>query len=351
MTKKNVIAVSACALAFAGLLIIATFFDLEISKAIGNANSVFGQFFNILGETPAWLGLPVGALILYQALVKENKFYKWLKPLLFVCILVGFYFFARYLMDEIVVELKWKWLYTGVFGLAMTLLSVLATNRVDKEIMNKLVIFAVLLLIAIAVSQGIVTVLKYIWSRQRFRNLQAGNITGGDTTGYTPWYKPTLGKHDENVLYPDTLGGKELSGAYRSFPSGHTAAAGVSFAVILIPEIFEKMKKYGVWFYAVPSVYTVIVAVSRIVNRAHYLSDVLIGGTIAVLSVFILKFVLKKFWIKYNFVGAETLKAVAAAEAAKEENADADSAETVAEKEETPASDEQTAEEGPFTEE
>lgn len=317
MTKKSVIAISSCAVAFAVVLIIATFFDLEISKAIGNAESVFGQFFNILGETPAWIGLPIGCLILYQAVVKENKLYKWLKPLLFICVLVGFYFFARYLMDEIVVDIKWKWLYTGVFGLAMTLLSVAATNKVDKEIMNKLVIFAVILLAAIAISQGIVTVLKYIWSRQRFRNLQAGNIYGGDTTGFTPWYKPTLGKHDESVLYPDTLGGKELSGAYKSFPSGHTAAAGVSFAVVIIPELFEKMKKYSVWFYVVPSVYTVMVAISRIVNRAHYLSDVLIGGTVAVLCVFVLKYVAKKLRLKYNFVGAYALKTDSGAEPCK----------------------------------
>lgn len=308
MTKKNLIALLACIGSFVALLIIATFFDLQINIAIGNADSVFGQFFNILGETPAWLGMPVAALILYQAVGKENRFYKWLKPLLFVATLVAFYFFVRYLMDETVVNLKWKWLYTGVFALVITVLSVLATNKIDKAVCEKLVIFAILLLVAIAVSQGIVTVLKYIWSRQRFRNLQAGNIPGGDTVGFTPWYKPTLGKHDENALYADALGGKEYSGAYKSFPSGHTAAAGVSFAIIILPELFRKLKKYGVWFYTVPAVYMLLVAVSRIVNRAHYLSDVLFGGAISVACVFIFKFVLKKIWIKYNWVGAECFR-------------------------------------------
>lgn len=178
MTKKSIIALSSCAAAFVALLAAATFFDLEISIAIGNADSVFGQFFNYLGETPAWAGLPAALLILYQAVRKENKFCKWLKPLLLAATFVGFFLFARFLMDEMFVELKWSYLYMAVFGAVMTFLAVAATNRVDKQIFERLLIFAVLVLVCLAVSQGLVTIFKYVWSRQRFRNLQAGNVIG-----------------------------------------------------------------------------------------------------------------------------------------------------------------------------
>lgn len=310
MTKKSAIALFACVATFAALLAIATFFDLQISIAIGNADSVFGQFFNYLGETPAWLGLPAACLIIYQAIRKEHKFYKWLKPIALAITFVGFFLFARYLMDEMFIELKWSYLYMVVFGAVMTFLAVVATNRVDKAIFEKLMIFAVLVLVCLAVSQGLVTILKYLWSRQRFRNLQVGNVVGGTSTGFTPWYMPALGKHDPGALYADLSGGKEYSGAYKSFPSGHTAAAGISFAVIIIPEIFEKAKKYKIWFYVLPAIYTVLVAVSRIVNRAHYLSDVLFGGTISVTSVFVFKYVLKKIWLKYNLVGANSFREI-----------------------------------------
>lgn len=320
MTKKSAIAISVCAAVFVALLTVATFFDLEISIAIGNADSVFGQFFDYLGETPAWLGVPVGLLILYQALQKGHKFYKWLKPVLLVLTFVGFFFYSRYIVNRMFTDLKWKYLYITLFGLVFTFLAVIATNHVDKAIFEKLIVFALVLLIAIAVSQGIVELLKYVWSRQRFRNLQAGNVYEGTSAGFTPWYKPTLGKHDPDLFYPDALGGKSDSGAYKSFPSGHTAAAGASFAVVILPEIFEKLKKYGVWFYVIPGVYTAMVAVGRIVNRAHYLSDVLFGGTISIICVFVAKFIILKLWNKY---GEKVLNIHYGREVAAEEKAEA----------------------------
>ncbi len=308
MTRKNLIAVISVAVCFVALLIVATFYDLEISLAIGNADSVFGQFFNYLGETPAYAGMCIACVILYRAVGKQNKFYKFLKPALFVCVLVAFSWFAAFIMDEMFVELKWSYLYMAVFGIVGAGLALAATRNAKKETMEKLVIFAVLILACLAISQFLVTVLKYIWSRQRFRNLQAGNTFGGDTVGFSPWYLPQLGKHDPDALYSDVLGGKDDSGAYKSFPSGHTAAAGISFAVIILPELFASLRKYKVWFYVLPSVYTVLVALSRIVNRAHYLSDVLFGGLIGVGSIFLVSFILKKMWLKYNWCGADALR-------------------------------------------
>ena len=66
--------------------------------------------------------------------------------------------------------------------------------------------------------------------------------------------------------------------AFKSFPSGHTVAAAASFGGIIIPEMYENMKKWKPLFWAIPIAYTVLVAISRIVAGAHYLSDVLFGG-------------------------------------------------------------------------
>lgn len=305
MTKKALTGFIVSVAAFVALMLVATFYDLEISVAVGNASSVYGQFFNYLGETPLWLGIPVAFLILYRAVDKNNRFYKWLRPVLLLCTFVGFFFFARYLMDEMTAELKWKYLYVTLFGLTMTGVALLCVRKTDDAIFKKLVVFAVFLLLLIAVSQGIITAMKYIWSRQRFRNLQIGNVSFGTSEGFTPWYLPNLGEHNPDALYPDVLGGKEYSGAYRSFPSGHTAAAAVSFAVVLLPELFDGLKKYKAVFFAAPTVYTVLVGVSRIVNRAHYLSDVTIGGFLTVGIAFLLKYIIKKVWQKYHLAGAE----------------------------------------------
>jgi len=284
---------------------VATFFDLQISIAIGNADSVFGQFFNYLGEFPAWFGIPVACLIFFRAV--KGKYVKILKPVFLAFTFVGFFFLADYLMDEMTADLKWKYLYVTLFGLTMTGFAVLVTKKTDGKFFEKLMIFAVLTLTLIAVSQGITEILKLIWSRQRFRNLQAGNVFMGTSEGFTPWYLPTLGKHDPTALYSDVLGGKGDSGAYKSFPSGHTAAAASSFAIIILPDIFEKLKKYRAVFYAAPVLFTVLVAISRIVNRAHYLSDVTVAGFYTAGIAFLFRFLIIKIWKKYKLPCYEAL--------------------------------------------
>ena len=297
MSKKSVIAIASCAIAFLGLLTVATFFDLQINIAIGSGESVFGQFFAYLGDSVAWLAIPICFVILYQALQKNNRYYKVLKPILLVLTFVGFFLLTNYLFGKFAKEIKWELLYIILFALLGTFFSILGTDKVDKALMEKLVIFAIFTLACVVVSQGIVTVLKMLWSRQRFRNLEGGNIAGGDLSGFTPWYKPTFGRHNENLFFPDMFG-EEDEDAYKSFPSGHTASAAISFVIIMLPEIFERLNKRKVWFYVVPSALTFLVAISRIVNRAHYLSDVLFGGTITIVTVFILKYLVYKIYQK-----------------------------------------------------
>ena len=80
----------------------------------------------------------------------------------------------------------------------------------------------------------------------------------------------------------------------KSFPSGHTYCAAITFALICLPDLFESFKKRWVkaicW--TVPAAYTLTVAISRIVVGAHYLSDVLVGGTLAFTLVIVIREVL-----------------------------------------------------------
>lgn len=76
-----------------------------------------------------------------------------------------------------------------------------------------------------------------------------------------------------------------VTDAFKSFPSGHTCAAGMTYALIMLPDVLGIRNK-GVralcWIF--PVAFTAVVAISRIVVGAHFFSDVLFGGTIAFLS-------------------------------------------------------------------
>ncbi len=292
MTKKKIIGIAAWAVSFVAILLVATFYDLQINIALANADSIFGQFFRMFGELTGWIAIPVGGTILYQACPK-NKGGRILKIFWFVVTLVGWFLTVNYVFEELTgasydgYESPYRLmaLYTAVFSVGLTFMSILGTNKIDKEIMKKLAVFAVALLFALALSQIITNIMKIMWTRQRFRNLDVGN-GGTDATGFTPWYIPNFGKNKGVNYVADSSGMKE-SDAYKSFPSGHSAGAAISFAVVILPDLFEKLKKYKVWFYVVPAVYTVCVMISRIVNRAHYLSDTLFGATIGAVSCFI----------------------------------------------------------------
>ena len=73
------------------------------------------------------------------------------------------------------------------------------------------------------------------------------------------------------------------SDGFKSFPSGHTYAAGVSYALISLPYVCEKLnnKKGKLLCYLIPVLYTGLVAFYRIRVGAHFFSDVLVGGTLA----------------------------------------------------------------------
>ncbi len=297
MKKSTLIGICTASAVFIALLLVATFYDLQISVALGNGDSLFGQFFRLWGEVTGWIVIPICAAILLRACDKKTKAGKIITAVWAIVLVVGWYFTITYFIEEFTGDSYIEGMYgspygylplhSAVFALMVSGLHVWGIYKVKEETVRKLVFFAVVMLIALALSQLITTIMKDIWTRQRFRNLDIGN-GGTSSDGFTPWYEPGLGKNKEAATYyvEDSIGGMLKKDAYKSFPSGHTSAAALTFGLVMLPEIFEKLKKYKIWFWIAPFVYTVLVGISRIVNRAHYFSDTLFGGAIGTLSVF-----------------------------------------------------------------
>lgn len=286
ISKKALITIISCSGAFVVLMIIAAFFDLQINMALSNPESMLGQFMEYLGDSPAYLAPAVAFIILYQSVTKENKFYNGAKIIFGILSFVGVAFFINFFMGKFFFEeLMYKYLYLIVFTIFSTVVALFITSRIDKKLMKKLAIFAIIIIAALALSQLIVTVAKGMWGRLRFRNMNELY------EGFTPWYKLNFGASGREALvvthphHPD-------EDAFKSFPSGHTAAAAISFCFVALPDIFENLKKYKIWFYIAPAIFTVLVAFSRILVEAHFLSDVLVGGAITVCSVFLVRWLI-----------------------------------------------------------
>lgn len=286
INKTKLIILISSGVVFIGLMILAAFMDLKINIALKNPDSLFGQSLEYLGEFPAYAAAGVAFIILFQAVTKDNKFYLALKILFGVLATVGTYVFVDYLMGKFFIkEIMYQTFYLVLFTLIATALAMLATYKIDKAIMKKLVLFAIMILAVLAISQIITTITKGMWGRMRFRNMNE------NYDGYTPWYKLNFGAAGrEGLIVTDPYHSNK--DAFKSFPSGHTSAAGLSISLILLPDIFDKLKKYKVWFYVAPIVYTLLVALSRIIVKAHFLSDVLAGFIISVGAVFFSRWII-----------------------------------------------------------
>lgn len=102
---------------------------------------------------------------------------------------------------------------------------------------------------------GVIQLMKAIWNRARFDDLLAAGDSFGADTAFTPW-----------TQIPGSGGS--------SFPSGHTASAGVLLVLVLLCVLFEACEKdEGGWVF-VGLGFAAAVGFGRMLIGRHYLSDV-----------------------------------------------------------------------------
>ena len=301
MKKSVLIALSVSAAVFVGLVAAGTFCDLQLSQALYYKDSVFGRFFTAFGYAPIYLGTALSALILFRAVGRTNKFFKWLKPLCGVLYLAASYLLCWWFTDTFFLPGVLNYLYAAVMALAFFAAGLFSTRKIEKKYFDRLMVVAAVFLVASAVSQGLIELLKYLWTRQSFSTLAVANGLIG-TEGYTPWYLPNAGQNDPiNLVYD----GENAEAFYRAFPSGFAAAFAALEALTLLPEVFPSAKKYVGYFYAIPVALVVLVSFAEIVSGNAYLTDVTFGAAIGAGVTFGTKALLKNLWIKRRLIGSD----------------------------------------------
>ena len=283
---------------FAGLMVWASFSDLQISKNIAAlkpgeyySTNTFARAIEIFGEIPLYLFLCFSFAVIFW-----NGFYfgkNNSKPLicvfallacaacaLFVPVRIHSYFskFKEAIFDETEVRGGAAYVvFVLVVGAALTMLSLAGASMAGKQKMRQLLAFAVVVLFVAAFSQLFTQGVKTFTQRVRYRAL---NSMSSDEF-FTPWYIFNgKGKFESVIDLPGF--GKD---SVRSFPSGHTTAAGITYTLVALPFLFKRLNdfwgKFVVFFVALA--YTGMVAYARILMGAHYLSDVVIGGSVSFL--------------------------------------------------------------------
>jgi len=252
--------------AFLSLAVIFGVYDLEISKALVNFESRFGNLFETIGmfAAPILCTLSGLALIAYVLRSRGNHFY-WKLILSILAALAGIGFHV-YLCCEFSATVSLILIFlSGIFyGLCGGWLM-----RCDIALLKKLMRIALISIFYMLAMLLVINGIKYPWGRWRFREMDES------LAQFTPWF------------FPQGFTG------HRSFPSGHTANAAISWSLTLLAPLFQVRWKKSLC-YLIPSLWIFTVAFSRIIVGAHFASDVLFGAGISIALFYLVRFLVNR---------------------------------------------------------
>ncbi|MDD6302966.1 MAG: phosphatase PAP2 family protein [Bacillales bacterium] len=301
MNKKkiNYIGLIIFVVVFASLVTIASIYDLQISRILTKGSLAVGEYYtnNIVARIyesicffPLFLfGVFAFVILTHTFYLKEGKI-KYL-AIIFALIGIGFatyfvrdvfkYIFRYYNLED---YLKKIWMLLIFLCLGSTIYAVMTFfyRKVPSLINEKLISFTFVIICSCA-CYLLIEVIKSPVGRMRYR---AMNVIS-DFSYFTPWYQIS---HVKDTL----LGTPGIpSDGFKSFPSGHTFSGSMIYLLLCLPDLFYRFnnKKTKIILYMITILYTASVGIFRIVCGAHYMSDVLFGGTLGFVAVMIFRYI------------------------------------------------------------
>lgn len=271
-------------------LILGSFFDLQISQSIANTENIFGLILASVGENPAYglLGFIAGCFFGLSA----TTFKKWWQRFLLIGLGVGAILGASYFQGtaftgvnawgSLAPELD-KLYFSMPIGLALVVPFTIGGWFVAKKNLDasSIRVLAVILVLILFVLIGI-NIIKIMAYRPRFRLIQ----TQGEDL-FKNWWEFTFGHGLKGVYESEHI---------KSFPSGHTGSGCFAMVAVFLPYFFPKLREYKymeeVLFFG-GLAYAMLIAFSRILVGAHFLSDTAFSGIFFLVSIYIANEVLR----------------------------------------------------------
>lgn len=235
---------------YAVLLGIAGIYDLKISILFFNEHPGWAKVIEDYGELPGIITI-LTAIFIYH---KKKKHSSNARTILYSFILTysAFMLFS-YIGNVLLKPLVNSFQPVIIFASVLTLISVFLVKKLKVNFSETAFDFSkVVLLMGIFGYVLFVQPLKMFWGRVRFRDMDV------IYSNFTNWY------------VPNGITGNE------SFPSGHTAMGFLLISYFIFFRDKKVLAKYSVYTFIL--LWAIIVAASRVVTGAHFLSDVIVGS-------------------------------------------------------------------------
>ena len=286
---QNISLIAIASIAFIGL-IIGTFLDKQITSKMGDSNNLFGIVLTAFAPVLTLaFGVLAGSLLFFMPKIEH-------KTLNIVFRVMGAVAGLAFMVAQVKEGLEWVEfprmeseastykvliiVFIAILDLTIILFSRFWVNKMDdKAVLYGCVMIIGIIVVYFVACEGV----KYLASRPRPRNLNA------EFDGFKQWYQlnPFNAFHSE---FKDQ----------KSFVSGHTANA--ACLITILPFIASMTKRENdnriqIMTVIIGALFTFVVAFSRIIARAHWMSDVM-GGVLVSCAIQALAINVKPFNFK-----------------------------------------------------
>ena len=246
------------------LMIVGSIWDLPISKFLyPGRESSFGQFFAAFGELPAFLAMTsAGVLLFFNRKRLRRSWNVLFLAAAAVLVAGGIVLSIHEARDNVPAMPLWVAALVTVFAAALAgFLLLLGTEGCQTKTILRFILVLAFISIGMMI---VINVIKIPWGRPRMRLL----LATGNESYFQPWWK--LGGSLKAKLIAEGVASDE----FRSFPSGHTGCAACAMLAILLPTVCKRLRGKERLCLIVGAVWTAVVAFSRLMMGAHFLTDV-----------------------------------------------------------------------------
>lgn len=269
LSNRLILSIFAC---IALSMLLGSFFDLSISDLLLHQESFAGLMAAGYGSMPNYLlGVICGYLLIRRASPGGPLIPYYGRVVFGGLVLVGCAFYGGYDTGRYISAMP-RGLAIGI-GFGFSILACFFTEWALRDAPDTVVARLLKILILIALGPTIIThIVKIPWARPRMR-LLVSNL--GSMVSFRPWYQPGLA--DKATLIASGIPKEEL----KSFPSGHTTAAATALSLYYIASASPGLRSRRFSFFLGGLIWALLVALSRIIVGAHFLTDVTAGFAIS----------------------------------------------------------------------
>lgn len=256
------------------LLVVGSVWDLPIGHAAMDQDSAFGIVMGSFGDAPSFLALVASGTLLTSSGNRQ-------RPVL-ALVQAGAGLLLITTGTVLVVVLAGRYLDASPVllatpALAMVAVATLLTARLARGAERAVMLrVGVALFLVVLAEILVVHALKLVWERPRPRF-----VVAHEETAFQPWF--AVGNESAVALLASGVGRDELM----SFPSGHTAGAATLMLLVVMARLRPSLLRHRTALFGAGASWALLVAASRIIVGAHFLSDTMVGLSITLVMVLV----------------------------------------------------------------